>query len=47
MIFRHNGLTKVDKKLLIQSLPLKIIEGKVNPSSIRTNFAPIELGICS
>ena len=33
--------------LLIQSLPLKIIEGKVNLSSINTNFAPIELGICS
>ena len=33
--------------LLIQSLPLKIIEGKVNLSSIHTNFAPIELGIFS
>ena len=32
--------------LLIQSLPLKITEGKVNLSSIHTNFAPIELGIC-
>ena len=31
--------------LLIQSLPLKI--GKVNLSSINTNFAPIELGVCS
>ena len=30
--------------LLIQSLPLKIIEGKVNLSSIHTNFASIELG---
>ena len=33
--------------LLKQSLPLKIIEGKVNLSSIHTNFAPIELGWCS
>ena len=31
----------------MQSLPLKIIEGKVNISSIQTNFAPIELGWCS
>ena len=30
--------------LLIQSLPLKIIERKVNLSSIHTNFAHIELG---
>ena len=29
---------------LYQSLPLKIIKGKVNLSSIHTNFAPIELG---
>ena len=33
--------------LLIQSLPLKIIESKVNLSSIHTNVAPIELGWCS
>ena len=33
--------------LLIQSLPLKIIKGKVNLSSMHTNFAPIELGMCS
>ena len=33
--------------LLIQSKPSKIIEGKVNLSSIHTNFAPIELGRCS
>ena len=30
--------------LLIQSLPLKIIERNVNLSSMHTNFAPIELG---
>ena len=33
--------------LLMQFLPLKIIEGKVNLSSIYTNFAPTELGWCS
>ena len=33
--------------LLIQSLPSKIIGGKVNLSSIHTNFAPIELAWCS
>ena len=33
--------------LLIQSLPLKLIEGKVNISSMHSNFAPIELGMCS
>ena len=31
---------------LDQSLPLKI-KGKVNLSSIHTNFVPIELGCCS
>ena len=31
---------------LDQSLPLKI-KGKVNLSSIHTNFVPIELGSCS
>ena len=31
----------------MQSLPSKIIDGKVNLSSIHTIFAPIELGICS
>ena len=33
--------------LLIQSLPLKLIEGKVNISSMHSNFAPIELGMYS
>ena len=33
--------------LLIQSLLLKVTEGKVNLSSMHTNFSPIELGICS
>ena len=32
-------------ELLMQSSPLQIIYGKVNLSSIHTNFAPIRLGV--
>ena len=30
----------------MQLLPVKILVGKVNLSSIQTNLAPIKLGIC-
>ena len=33
-------------KSLTQLLPVKILVGKVNLSSIQTNLAPIKLGIC-